>query len=791
MDKVETLLIDFVKQFLREQNTAASSLRKSLASRWFSRIVRPNSAATSKAVQEWLSQHHTTVIHFTTQLRDSIVLLQESQARKQIVDSLAFPEMNYRYTAISAAQSRTFGWLLEMPGYTQSSGHYFASWLAASDRDNHGLFWISGKPGSGKSTLMRYLHDHPSTRAIATTWCQSNQLIIATCFFWSSGTFLQKSQQGLLQTLLYQLLVECNDFPQELFPERFRLQILVPHTQGTWSLGDLQAAMLNFVDHYSKTTSILFLVDGLDEYQGSDFERQDICQLLRELAGLRCVKICASSRHWNVYKDAFRTQPQLRLEDLTRGDIKNYVEDTFKSNEHYQTWSQVRTQEPVRLVTDITNRAQGVFLWVRLVVRSLLTGLQNGDDANDMIRRLHEIPPDLTDYFWSIIQGLDPAYLEQASQIFELALLESHFLVVFFYTHETQHASYSDCSTAERAQERVSRMGELEERRINSRCLGLLEVIRSSTGEVWECHDRVDFLHRTARDFIASPEVQAHLLTLRTAPFNAKWTLFHALIRLLRNCDVEKPCLASFEQFRLIFRMLKLTTELPEHQAEIVQSVWSAEIPLNNLLHTGWASVSRKAIQRELETYEPAWPRFNVSQKEVPTVLSLAIDARLDSLALHRLHASDAPTIVQKPGRPLLDRALISSVETDVGYGILPCTAIIERLLKLGASADQWWEGRPVWVSYLATLLELRGSGNDKTANPIDNREALAKHAEIVRLLICSGIGDEVRTSAYGPFSLKTSLANAFEPHTVKELMKLRRQHQRRKYFPHLTYLLG
>lgn len=51
------------------------------------------------------------------------------------------------------------------------------------------------------------------------------------------------------------------------------------------------------------------------------------------------------------------------------------------------------------LIADIGERAQGVFLWVYLNVRSLRDGLVNGDDLSMLQTRLHSLPTDLEEYF--------------------------------------------------------------------------------------------------------------------------------------------------------------------------------------------------------------------------------------------------------------------------------------------------------------------------------------------------------------------------------------------------------
>lgn len=53
---------------------------------------------------------------------------------------------------------------------------------------------------------MKYLHRHENTLAALRTWAGGKQLVTASYFFWYAGADMQKSQQGLLQTLLYDIL---------------------------------------------------------------------------------------------------------------------------------------------------------------------------------------------------------------------------------------------------------------------------------------------------------------------------------------------------------------------------------------------------------------------------------------------------------------------------------------------------------------------------------------------------------------------------------------------------------
>ena len=83
----------------------------------------------------------------------------------------------------------------------------FAKWL----KTGQGLYWVNGKAGSGKSTLMNYVCRHPTKLKLLNDWCIDKCLLTPTYFFWNAGTRQQKSIDGLLRSLLYQMLTECRE----------------------------------------------------------------------------------------------------------------------------------------------------------------------------------------------------------------------------------------------------------------------------------------------------------------------------------------------------------------------------------------------------------------------------------------------------------------------------------------------------------------------------------------------------------------------------------------------------
>jgi len=66
--------------------------------------------------------------------------------------------------------------------------------------------------------------------------------------------------------------------------------------------------------------------------------------------------------------------------------------------------------------------ADGVFLWVFLVVRSLKEGITNADTVSMLQKRLRELPSDLESFFRLILDHVDKIYWEGTTQAFQMAL---------------------------------------------------------------------------------------------------------------------------------------------------------------------------------------------------------------------------------------------------------------------------------------------------------------------------------------------------------------------------------
>ena len=203
--------------------------------------------------------------------------------------------------------------------------------------------------------------------------------------------------------------------------------------------------------------------------------------LFTKLTSSSNIKICLSSRPWLVFEDDFQSSPSLKLQDLTFNDIKNYVDDKINNHKRMQQLSARDPTNARALVRELVEKASRSFLWIVLVVNSLLEGLTNRDRISDLQKRLELLPADLEDlYEHMLLKHIDPFYHEQSSQIFQIVCAAEKRTALSILTLD--FANEADINLVLRSQTRLFGMGDLKERcsemtdMLKSRCGGLLEV---------------------------------------------------------------------------------------------------------------------------------------------------------------------------------------------------------------------------------------------------------------------------------------------------------------------------
>ena len=133
---------------------------------------------------------------------------------EEVTRSLFYPEIFSRQEQIDSVFDgikSSYDWIFDEPRTSEihASNQDNPDTLGWWFRNGHGVYWINGKAGSGKSTLMNHICSHKRRVELLKKWSLRRQLLTPSFFFWNSGSRQQKTIDGLLRSLIYQMLTEC------------------------------------------------------------------------------------------------------------------------------------------------------------------------------------------------------------------------------------------------------------------------------------------------------------------------------------------------------------------------------------------------------------------------------------------------------------------------------------------------------------------------------------------------------------------------------------------------------
>ena len=317
-----------------------------------------------------------------------------------------------------------------------------------------------------------------------------------------------------------------------------------------------------------RDTRIFFFVDGLDEYSG---EHNDICDLFSQTANSPRVKILVSSRPIPVYVEKFSGFPKLQLQDLTRDDIHQYTYDILGTNPILQGMETVETGVTARLVEAVTSKACGVFLWVVLVVRRLIVGLQNYESMVDLEREIGRLPSDLEKLYEHMLGSQSEQHRVLGSKYLQLVLrsleigIDLHLLQLSFAEADDYTVSLSS-PIRELATEAESWICKATEGRLRSRCCGLIETRVVQPNEyslglpLTKSDKKVEFFHHTVVEFLQLGNIWGKLQSLTSkAHFSVPKALVSSSLAELKSVPLKEclPCGPDDSLVRRLFRMLQ------------------------------------------------------------------------------------------------------------------------------------------------------------------------------------------------------------------------------------------
>lgn len=368
---------------------------------------------------------------------------------------------NTRCSKISKEHNGSLEWLWDHSEYQK--------W---STTDTSRLLCLEGKPGSGKSTLIKYLKNNLLERDQ-----NSRSAVIASFFYSYREGESQRSHYNMLRSILYDILDQNESFFYH-FQSEFRKYHALERGPCNGDLSkfpykSLQNIMLSIGKHESRERLYL-LIDAVDE--SSDQDRRDILQLLLELCRYSCCvfKVFVASRPVVELKHLIRkSQAVIRMQDMNKTDIQNYVQLFL----HPELEPELSKHDLHQSKKYILEHAQGVFLWVHLVGNELIRFVETGYTRREIFIFLEGLPKELNGLYQRILQDMEHSNnVAETKTMFQLVLFARRPFTII----EFQHAlSIADCTSTELIPSDESFRDNLIhglERRIIHCCHNLLEV---------------------------------------------------------------------------------------------------------------------------------------------------------------------------------------------------------------------------------------------------------------------------------------------------------------------------
>lgn len=365
-------------------------------------------------------------------------------------------------------------------------------WLSSSN----GLFWITGKPGSGKSTLIDHFVHKNQLKSKLRHYSPLDWIVLRFFFDFRGAQGLTNSFEGLLRSLLYQLIQEM---PQV---DTLGLDDSENNPCSGWPVHRLRDALRGSLERVKH--GVCILVDGLDEYEGNVLE---LIQFLKCLAQSdesqeTPIKICVSSRPEPVPSQLLQHLPHLFMSDYNAAGIRSYCSLTLEGLEAVIC----EDLDISQLSNTVAVRAEGVFLWARFALGELIQGHSSGETFDEIIVRLDSIPQDLEDCYDRILGRMEPLAKKECMVMLQLVCFAKTPLSWPEHLVATRIAMGKDLVLGETIfrNEDLAKLPTLYStyaKRLRAKALGLLELVRDL--KIYGVDtDAVKLIHRSVSTYL-------------------------------------------------------------------------------------------------------------------------------------------------------------------------------------------------------------------------------------------------------------------------------------------------
>ena len=596
---------------------------------------------------------------------------------------------NPRFRNILEPHEKNFEWIW----IEDSTGPGFVDWL----RNGKDIFWISGKPGSGKSTLMKHLFEDPRTSSHL-SHDTSKKVVMLRYFFHELGQTPEKQFRGFLSAVLLQLIDNFPDVAALAIPV-FKQECDTEKPTANWICSErgLREIFRGINSKYIPRRTMCLFLDGLDECEGDQREHVRFLISWLEFDGALDLKICLASRPLLEIEIKLSAFPGMKIQDWTKDDIAIYARDRL--NEFEPIHDSFQTEMHSHLIDKIIRNASGVFLWVKIVVDELIIGLEEGDYPSELQRRLESLPPDLEDLYSRILGQIPAHNLHDTVHYFSLLIVNQS--EVFLENFGLLLFTLASCDPLEALEVPVQTDADNEELislckqmilRLKSRCRTLVQITE------WQDQSEVDrlfgfsveFTHRTVKEYVSKPEVICSLRSkaYQQLHYDPEVCVLAGILRLLKT-PIPRPT-------GPVKMVAPDSDNLPEgfYFVEIfMYQAWSAEQSTGSA-QTGYIDELEKVVLKKVHRHWAKYFYKNQTSIEVgEDELDMLSIAALEDLELYmkdKISTGDVK-LRRKSAKPLL----LSIFDRRVAEN--GSAAMTSLLLQNGAEPNEIWKGVSIW----------------------------------------------------------------------------------------------
>ncbi|KAK0706216.1 hypothetical protein B0T26DRAFT_725797 [Lasiosphaeria miniovina] len=311
-----------------------------------------------------------------------------------------FRDIFAREDGISPPLDGTCLWIFDNAAYK--------SWKSSAK----GVFWTLGLPGTGKSVMIKHLVSSARIEA------SKGSTLILSHFFSATGTPLQHSIDGLLRSLIYQLLLtDPSAFTDRVVPELTRKGA---NPDEAWTFEDLTSFLDKLLLYALQKRDVRIYIDGLQECRGDAEGTRNMVKRFQDMPKrfekTRCgVAVCLSSRYYPAYAPR-DVESCVQMEKENRVDIDRFVS------------SEIALAEAVDIPElQIRLKAHGSFLWASSVTKRAVSLEHEGhglDQIHDFIK--HGIPGEIMGIYEGLLQTVTTTEISLTLKILQLMGCSPH-----------------------------------------------------------------------------------------------------------------------------------------------------------------------------------------------------------------------------------------------------------------------------------------------------------------------------------------------------------------------------